>query len=352
MTPDQEFARMIKFSMFGFGLTFAYFMLADLKIPLTPQAMATHLVTKVAPQVGGKVVQVAVTNNQQVKKGDLLFVIDPQPYQLALEQAQLAVEQAKQDNAELDASIAAATASVTASDVALAQAQREAKRLASLFNDHSVSRQSLEQAETTVRTEMATLASANAQLSKLKVSRGLPGEQNLKLRQAQNQLATATLNLAYTRVTAAEDGVVTNLQLQQGSVVSNANPVLALVSQQTDIIADFREKTLKDIRPGSEAWVAFDGEPGQLYNATVSSIDAGVSAGQFVADGSLATPTESDRWVRDAQRLRLHLDLSHNDKLRLAAGARATVQLLPEHGVLRFLAHLQIKFISLLHYIY
>jgi len=146
--------------------------------------------------------------------------------------------------------------------------------------------------------------------------------------------------------------VVTNLQLQQGSVVNVATPVLALVSQHTDIIADFREKTLKDIGPGSEAWVAFDGEPGRLYAATVSSIDAGVSAGQFAADGSLASPTESDRWVRDAQRLRLHLDLRSHEQLRLAAGARATVQLLPRHGMLRFLAHLQIKFISLLHYIY
>ncbi|MBO1272548.1 MULTISPECIES: HlyD family secretion protein [unclassified Shewanella] len=352
MTPDQQFARMIKLSMFGFTITFAYFMLADLKIPLTPQAMATHLVTKVAPQVSGKVVQVAVRNNQQVHQGELLFVIDPQPYELALQQAQLALEQAQQDNAELDASIAAAKASVTASEAALAQAQREAKRLASLFDDHSVSRQSLEQAQTTVRTEMAALASANAQLAKLKVSRGQDGAHNLKLRQAQNQLATAQLNLAYTRVTAAEDGVVTNLQLQQGSVVNVATPVLALVSQHTDIIADFREKTLKDIGPGSEAWVAFDGEPGRLYAATVSSIDAGVSAGQFAADGSLATPTESDRWVRDAQRLRLHLDLRSHEQLRLAAGARATVQLLPQHGMLRFLAHLQIKFISLLHYIY
>ena len=103
MTPDQQFKRWIKWAMSAFVLVFAYFLLADLKMPLTPQAMATRVVTKMAPQVSGKVVEVAVGNNQHVKQGDLLFVLDPAPFELAVEQARLALAQAEQQNRQLDA---------------------------------------------------------------------------------------------------------------------------------------------------------------------------------------------------------------------------------------------------------
>lgn len=128
MTPDQQFARLVKISMAGFVLVFAYFMLADLEMPLTPQAMATRTVVKIAPQVSGPVQSVAVANNQHVEAGQLLFAIDPAPFELALEQAKLALEQAMQDNAELDAAIEAARADVSANEAMLQQKQREARR--------------------------------------------------------------------------------------------------------------------------------------------------------------------------------------------------------------------------------
>ncbi|QSX33147.1 HlyD family secretion protein [Shewanella avicenniae] len=352
MTPDQQFARIIKFAICGFVLLFGYFIFADMSAPLTPQAMATRLITKVAPQVSGKVVNVQVSNNQHVKQGQVLFEIDAAPYQLALQQAQLNLEQALQDNAELDAQIAAAKATVIADDAALEQAQREARRLHKLVADNSVSRQSEEQSFTDVKTAQASLDAARATLRRLQVSRGSVGEDNLRLRLAKNQLAQAKLNLSYTQVKADQDGVVSNLQLQQGSVLSANAPVMALVSDQLDVIADFREKTIRNVAQGYRAYVTFDGDPGMLYAASVSSIDAGVSAGQFSADGSLAAPEQSNRWVRDAQRLRLHFTLEHPSQRELAAGARATVQLLPESGIMHWFAKAQIKFIALLHYIY
>lgn len=352
MTPDQQFSRIIKFAICGFVLLFGYFIFADMSAPLTPQAMATRLVTKVAPQVSGKVINVKVSNNQHVNKGQVLFEIDPAPYKLALQQAELNLEQALQDNAELDAQIAAARATVIADEAALEQAKREAKRLQALVADNSVSRQSEEQSDTEVKTAQATLDAARATLRRLQVSRGKISEDNLRMRLAKNQLAQATLDLSYTQVTADADGIVSNLQLQQGSVLSANAPVMALVSDKLDVIADFREKTIRNVTQGYRAYVTFDGEPGTLYAATVSSIDAGVSAGQFSADGSLAAPEQSNRWVRDAQRLRLHFKLENPAQHSLAAGARATVQLLPESGIMCWFAKAQIKFISLLHYIY
>ena len=351
MTPDQQFARWIKYSMVGFVLVFAYFLLADIQMPLTPQAMATRTVTRITPQVSGKIAEVAVHNNQAVKQGDLLFALDVEPFRLAVEQAQLALDQAMQDNRQLDASLEAAKADVSANQTDLDQKARDARRLDTLFAQKLVSTQQRDQANSAWLTARANLMASQARLEQIKVSRGLAGADNLRLRQARNKLAQAELNLAYSQVMAPQDGIVTNMQLKHGSFAAAGSPLLALVSDKVDLIADFREKSLRNVGPNARALVAFDGEPGQIFQARVSSLDAGVSAGQFDANGLLANPIESDRWVRDAQRLRLHLTLDKMP-LGLPTGARATVQLLPDNGLAALFARGQIRLLSLLHYIY
>ena len=110
MTPDQIFARWVRASLLLFALVFVYFLAADLWMPLTPQSRVMHPVVRVAPQVSGQVVSVPVTDNQHVQAGEVLFRIDPRPYELAVQQAQLALEAAERDNAGYDASLAAAEA--------------------------------------------------------------------------------------------------------------------------------------------------------------------------------------------------------------------------------------------------
>jgi len=352
VTPDQQFARLVKYSMVLFLVILGYFMFSDLKIPLTTEAMATRNVVKVAPQISGRVNAVFVSNNQTVKKGDVLFSLDQTSYQLALETSQLALEKAIQNNEELDASIKALNAQIDANKAILNQAQRDAKRLDALYKIKGVSLQLRTQADTDVTTAKAQLMASEAQLIKLNVSRGRLDQNNLKLRQAQNQIAQAKLNLSYTQIHAEENGVVTNLQLMPGSMVSTNKPVLALVSDGVDIIADFREKTLQHVSSQTKAWVTFDSDPGKIFKATVTSRDAGVSDGQFNANGILATPIKSNRWIRDAQRMRLHLKLTNKNLPLLATGSLATVQIRPNSVLYGFLAKLQIKAISLMHYIY
>ncbi|MCV5977916.1 biotin/lipoyl-binding protein, partial [Escherichia coli] len=83
--------------------------------------MATRVVTKVAPRVNGQITHLYVANNQEIQKGDLLFQIDPQPYKLAVEKAQLDLQQVIQNNEQLDASITAAKADVEASKIVAEQ---------------------------------------------------------------------------------------------------------------------------------------------------------------------------------------------------------------------------------------
>lgn len=279
-----------------------------------------------------------------------MFEIDSRPYLLAVEHARLALEQANLTNEQLDASISAARATIEAREAQLHQQQREMARIAKLYQRKAVSTSTYDQNQRDEKTALADLNVAKANLQELLTERGYTDGRNVRVSQAQNQLESARLDLSYTRVTAKKDGVVSNLQLQPGAMAQAGQALVAMVENETDVIADFREKSLRGVDQHSRAIVVFDSHPGHLYQASVKNIDAGVSSGQFAADGLLATPTNSNRWVRDAQRLRLHLQV--HDMPQMASGARATVQLLPNSMLPKALAYVQIYVISLLHFIY
>ena len=153
---------------------------------------------------------------------------------------------------------------------------------------------------------------------------------------------------------ALSDGVVANLQLLEGSYAVAGKPLLAIVAKKADLVADFREKSLSNMQPGSLAKVVFDSRPGEVFDAKIETFEAGVSDGQLSANGLLSTTETSNRWVRDAQRQRIHLVLPNNTQLinNMPSGARATVQLLPQSAIGQWLGSVQIRFISWLHYIY
>ena len=128
---------------------------------------------------------------------------------------------------------------------------------------------------------------------------------------------------------------------------------MAVVANKADLVADFREKSLVHVQVGSRAKVSFDALPGKVFNAKIISFEAGVSDGQLNANGLLSATESSNRWVRDAQRQRIHLQLEQHDMLaKFPSGARATVQLLPESSIGSWFAGMQIRLISVLHFIY
>lgn len=353
MTPDQRFARRVRAAIVAFVLLFAYFLAADLWMPVTPQAQLTRPVVRLAPRVGGQVLDVAVANNRHVEAGQVLFRLDPEPYRLAVAAAELAVEAAARDNAELDAGLAAARASLHAAEVTARELERETDRLARLVQTQHVSRQLYEQTESRRSAARADVLAAQARIREQEARRGTAGADNLRLRQARNQLEQARLQLAYTEVCAERAGVVSNLQLSPGAYVAAGTPVAALVADEVDISADFREKALRYVGPGDAAAVVFDAWPGHIFPARVSAIDAGVREGQLDANGDLAAPASSDRWVRDAQRQRLHVVLEQAPEAPLPSGAKATVQLYPHDSPLASaLGRAQIRLIAWLHYIY
>jgi multidrug resistance efflux pump len=354
MTPDEKFSHYVKLSLIGFVFIFVYYLIADIYLPVTPQARVYHPVVQISPQISGRVTKVLVSNNQRVKAGDVLFNIDQGPYTLAFEQAQLMLDDAKLQNKRLDTNVKAIEANISAAKAKQHEQQLLKNRGEKLYQQNSISEQALESIRANFEASKASEAALEAQLAEAVLARGELGKENLAMRHAGNTLAQAELNLSYTQVRALSDGIVTNLQLLDGAYAVAGKPLLAIVAKKADLVADFREKSLLHMKEGSLAKVVFDSRPGEVYDAKILTFEAGVSNGQLSANGLLSTTETSNRWVRDAQRQRIHLKLIDDATLitNMPSGARATVQLLPESTIGQWFGAAQIRFISWLHYIY
>lgn len=353
MSPELRFRTW----MFGLSaiaaLSFVYYLIADIHMPVSPEARLTYRVTQVAPDVSGRVVEVRVQNNQHVDRGDVLFLIDPDTYRTAARDAELQVEQAFQDNAQLEATISSASADVRRAQTQKDDAERELLRYLGLAKDNYVSRSALDQIRTRRDVAFAQLQVSRAALHSARVQRGAAGDRSLRLRRARNSLTNAQLNLQRSQVVALEPGIISNMRLEAGAYAQAGAPKLALVSTVPSVHADFREKALLHVGRATLAEVAFDALPGRVFAAEVTSLDAGVARGQIDADGRLAAPEQNDRWVRDAERVRVNLRLLETPPRLLMTGARATVQLHPRKtGFRHALGQLQIRLISLFHYVY
>ena len=157
-----------------------------------------------------------------------------------------------------------------------------------------------------------------------------------------------------TRIKAPHEGIMANMQVTKGTYAKQSVPLASVVDNKLDLVADFREKSLTSVEKGVRAKVVFDAIPGKVFAAQVEDFEAGVSDGQLSANGKLAAVEKSNRWVRDAQRQRVHISLDESEAPlnRLTSGARATVQIVPNNPIESFVANVQIRFISLLHYVY
>lgn len=355
-TPDEKFALYVKAFLGFFAVSFVYFIIADLYMPMTPQARLYYKVTQVTPRLNGHIIDVHVGENQEVREGDLLFTIDSTPFELAYRQAQLQYDEALLKNQQLDADILATKADIEAAKATLNERNGELQRAKSLIGSKAISQQETDRIIAQAAAAKASLQALQAELTRIRVERGSSTQDNLLLKQAKTAVDVAKLNFTYTTVRAPADGVISNMQVTTGTFAKQGTPLATLVTNNADLVADFREKSLLHVTEDSRALVVFDALPGEVFNAQIHDFEAGVSDGQLTPDGSLSKVEASNRWVRDAQRQRLHLvvspESSERTSRKLTSGARATVQILPEPPLAQFFAEAQITFVSYLHFVY
>lgn len=313
----------------------AYYILSDLYTPFTTDAYVQAYVIQVAPRVEGQVVRVCVAENQAVNKGDLLFEIDPRPYQHQLDLLLAKRVEAVQLVAQMESELAAAKAD----EVRLAAEEAYAKVV------HQQEKDIYQKEATTDRNYVAAMQKHNAaqaareqgQAKTRKAEQALAariGEQHALIAEVEAQLAQARLNLEWVRVCAPANGYVTNVQLRDGSYIRVGTPVITCIDgDQWWIVANFRENSLQNIRPGQRVGLTFNSYPGSVFPGTVQTVGWGVDQGQAAPSGVLPAIDEPKNWIRLAQRFQVRImpDLPKEFPLRVGATASVAVYTRDNH---------------------
>ncbi|ELY2934569.1 HlyD family secretion protein [Cronobacter sakazakii] len=253
----------------------------------------------VAPKVAGYVTELRVKDNQRVKKGDLLVVIDPRDATAQRDQAQAQLSLAESQLHQAQAQLALAKVQYPAQrDQAKAQVLRAQAELANARAEYqrqrgvdprATSKQNIDAANAQLSSAEAGLANAQAQLEvaeqvQLQIRQQ---ETNVEARQSQveqarAQLKTAELNLSYTEVRAPFDGYVTKRNVQNGTLVQAGSALFSIVSPDIWVVANFKESQLERMRPGNKVEISVDAFPDLELEGHVESIQQG-SGSRFSA---------------------------------------------------------------------
>jgi membrane fusion protein, multidrug efflux system len=289
-------------------------------IAYTDDAYVLSDLVAVAPQVTGQVIAVHVTDNQQVKRGDLLLTIDPVPFQLAVAQKQAEIDETKAQVAADQDTIASARDTLSSETAALDFARVTQERTARLTSTGDVSRQQLDQANDTLRRSEADQSAAQAAISRAHALQVL--HQAAQAR-AEAEMATAQWELARTQITAPVDGTVTNLTLQPGDTAQQNVPVIGIVDAHAwRIVANYKQSYIRGFEPGHAAWVWLDSQPWHLHRARIRSIARGISR-EPEPQRLLRYVAPTTDWIRLQRRFPVTLTLVDSPDLKLYMGADA-----------------------------
>ena len=283
----------------------------------------------IAPQISGRVVEVAVRENQAVHKGDLLFRLDPEPLQIAVEQMQAQIAAAGDYlNASRD-TYRSASADLRSAEATLRNNEAQLKRVQELRAKGLVAQKALDDAAAEVATARGTRDSDAATLAKARTMLGgavdTPLEELSGYRVAMAQLAKAKLDLSHAEVRAPIDGTIGKMHLQPGDYLNVGQAAMPLVSNTLWVEGNFKETDLTNVRVGQPATIEVDTFPGHKWKATVASISP-ASGSQF---SILPAQNATGNWVKIVQRIpvRLAIETASQDGRVLRAGMSADVEI-------------------------
>ncbi len=305
--------------------------------PQTDAAEVAAPVVLISTTVPGRVVEVAVTENQAVQAGDLLFRVDPEPYELELLQAKAALTTAKAELAqgERNLELERSNAAVAVSQIARARnnltlAQGTLERLTPLLEQGYVTEQEVETAQTAVDDAQVTLAQALSHAEGTNSFVGTLDTRRAQVTLAEAGVALAERNLRNTAMRAPVSGRVTGLNLDPGEYVVTGTPLFSLVDTSTwHVTALFRETDLPHIHVGDEARVFFLSVPDLPIAGEVSGIGWAIRSVDEADLFGLPLVANKIDWVRTARRFPVEIELIDPPEELTRVGLSASVQV---HG--------------------
>jgi multidrug resistance efflux pump len=304
--------------------------------PRTDDASVAANVVGIAPHVSGALVELKVVENQEVNQGDLLFAIDPRPYQARVDNAQAALLLARSDLQAMSNSISSAVSAVAVRKAELDLAASDLKHYEPLLKTYAIDELTVDTARMTVRTAQAKLQEAQQNLLQQQNLLGQYGSLNARIAAAESLLQSEQINLNYCSVYAPFPARVANLSISVGEYAVQGQPIFALVdTRQWYVVANFRETFLDSIHPGQDVDVYLMSYPHQRFHGTVQGIGWAIQTQDTAPNGTLLGVKPTLNWIRLAQRLPVRILLDASDPqhpYRMGMTAVLTVRPPAEHA--------------------
>lgn len=317
----------------------------------TDDAQVTTNISPVIPRVSGYVADVRVTDNQRVKKGDTLIMLDDRDLRIRLEQAEAALATAKANLNAAQATSTAASSNIGTTRAALGtldaqieqakvnvwRATQDYNRYANLIKDHSITQQQYEQALAAKETAEHQLQALQAQrkqaVSEVTATSSQSGATARQIgvassviKQRQADVDNAKLELSYAVITAPADGLLSKVNVQPGQFVTAGQSLFSIVlDQNVWVVANFKETQLNKMRVGQKVKIEIDAYPGHEFDAKVTSFSPATGASFAL----LPPDNASGNFVKVVQRVPVRIEFTNtNDPLikQLRAGMNADVE--------------------------
>jgi multidrug resistance efflux pump len=302
--------------------------------PFTNNARIYFSATPVLPGVKGRVIDVPVKPNTPLKAGDILFKIDPKPYQYVVDQKRAALAEAEQNVGQLKAAVDRAVAVTQRAQAQLDLAQQNYDRQQELFEKKIIAQATLDTYVRNLETARQTLygAQADEERARLAYSSNIEGV-NTTVARLTAELADAQYDLEQTVTRASTPGFVTQVGLQPGMYVVPAplRPVMVFVhteKEDQEFTAAFQQNSLQRVKSGDEAEIAFDAVPGRVFRGKVRLVLDAIAAGQLQATGALLDVGERAAGGRALAIIDIEEDLS---PYQIPLGAAAQVAIYTEY---------------------
>jgi multidrug resistance efflux pump len=302
--------------------------------PFTSNARIYFPLTPILPTVKGRVIEVPVRSNTPLKEGDVLFRIDPKPFQYVVDEKKAALADAEQQVDQLKASLDQATAAAGKADAQLQLAQQNYDRQNELFQKNVIAKATLDTYTRNLDAAKQTLAAAQAEQERARLAyTANVGGVNTTVAQRRAELADAEFDLDQTTIRAAGPGFVTQVSLRPGMYVVPAQFRTAMVFVNTgkrdqELGAAFDQNALQRVNAGDDAEVAFDAVPGRVFKAKVRSVVPAIAAGQLSTSPSLIEPETRTAAGRAVAIIDITDDVSD---YQIPLGSKAQVAIYTEH---------------------
>lgn len=267
----------------------------------TDNAFIESNIYTVSSRIPGTVKNVYVNDNQPVKKGELLLELDPRDFEVRALNAKAQLDMAKNETSSDYAQVEAAKASVRVASARLEQAELDLKRGQALYEKEVIPKENLERLFTAHKMALAQHNEAEETLKRAEAVLGSTNpNKGAKILQRRAQLQEAELNLDYVKIYAPADGYITKKAIETGDIISQGQPIMAVVSLDSAwVAANYKESQLTFIRPGQQVEFKVDMYPGRVFKGTVESIMAGTGA----AFSLLPPENASGNYVKVVQRI-------------------------------------------------